>query len=208
MKVLKREFYTSGCSCCRNDWEEISWIDETEMPTVEEFFTEYLRTFDLNASQGGIVGISYESNGEILFGIEPQIYSADWNFVVKWGNVDYPTVVKKVRERIVENHKHTIKYYSEDIINKYKEEHKEKTLISQIFSLLNIKPDEIFQIKILPNEQMLPSLFKFTIDLNIKEFKENNLMKNGGYWENCPTILLKGFFNGLYEIIKVSEYND
>jgi hypothetical protein len=204
MKVLKREFYNNGygCSCCRKDWEEISWIDETEMPTVEEFFTEYLRTFDLNASQGGIVGISYESNGEILFGIEPQIYSADWNFVVKWGNVDYPTVVKKVRERIVENHKHTIKYYSEDIINKYKEEHKENTLTLKVFELLNIKPEEIFQIQILPDKTTLPFLFKFSDDLKIKKFKEDFLMENGGYWEDCFTIFLNGFFNGVYKIVK------
>ena len=126
MKVLKREFYNNGhgCSCCRKDWEETFWIDENEIPTIEEFFTKHLETFDLNASKGGLVGVCYENNGKILFGLKPQINTADWNFDAVWGDCEYPTRIEKVKERCRDDKEiYYIKYHSEEIIKKYKEEY-------------------------------------------------------------------------------------
>lgn len=81
-KVLKRMQFNNGygCSCCRQDWEESEWIDESEMPTIKEFFENNLNEFDKNCNKGGCVGITYEKDGNVLFGVYADIYRATWFF--------------------------------------------------------------------------------------------------------------------------------
>lgn len=83
-----------------------------------------------------------------------------------------------------------------------------KELKCEFYNLLNIQPNEIFYVRSLPNGPIYPFPLRFSFDLTIKQFKENLLMKNGGYWEYCPVIDLKGFFNGMYKIVKAPELND
>lgn len=81
-KILKRMQFNNGygCSCHRQDWEESEWIDESEMPTIKDFFENNLNEFDKNCNRGGCVGITYEKDGMVLFGVEATIYKAYWFF--------------------------------------------------------------------------------------------------------------------------------
>lgn len=81
-KILKRKQFNNGygCQCCRRDWEETEWIDESEMPTIRDFFENELIKFDQNCADGGCVGITYEKDGLVLFGVEADIYKAEWYF--------------------------------------------------------------------------------------------------------------------------------
>ena len=60
-----------GCSCCRQDWEDSEWIDESEMMSfkaiIEEAYTNPLE---------GVVGRQYEVNGKILYGYRSDIFRA------------------------------------------------------------------------------------------------------------------------------------
>lgn len=82
-KVLKRMQFNNGygCQCCRCDWEESEWIDESEMPTIKDFFENEMIKFDTNCANGGCVGITYEKDGIVLFGVEAEIHRATWYFL-------------------------------------------------------------------------------------------------------------------------------
>lgn len=101
-KVLKKMQFNNGygCSCCRQDWEESEWIDESEMPTIKEFFESKLDEFDTNCNEGGCVGITYEKDGFILFGVEASIYKAGWDFyAIKKDENDYSEHCIREKER-------------------------------------------------------------------------------------------------------------
>jgi len=91
-KVLKRMQFNNGygCSCCRHDWEETEWIGEDEVPSYKDFFQTWLSIFDKNCSTDGCVGICYEKDGAILFGVTASIYRACWHFCAVKGDVDNP----------------------------------------------------------------------------------------------------------------------
>ena len=91
-KVLKRMQFNNGygCSCCRRDWEETEWINEDEIIDFETLLTETIKEFNKKASDGGCVGITYEKDGQTLYGIEPDIYKVGWSFyAVFGGEADY-----------------------------------------------------------------------------------------------------------------------
>ena len=91
-KVIIREFYNNGygCSCCRRDWENSSWIDEKEMLSLDDLLAQIYK-FDKHASgEGGCVGAQYESDGKILYGIKPEIYKTRWDFYFVFGDEDDP----------------------------------------------------------------------------------------------------------------------
>lgn len=123
-KILKKTYYNNGygCSCCRQDWEDTEWIDEKELPSVEDFFNNNLQLFDSNAGNGGEVGTTYEKDGEIIFGITPDIYKAGWNFYAIWGDCDYPKTIKIKEDREYGK----VTYHTEEIIEKYKKYLSEK----------------------------------------------------------------------------------
>ena len=123
-KILKRTYYNNGygCSCCRQDWEDTEWIDEEELPSVEDFFNHDLKIFDGNVDRGGEVGVTYEKDGEILFGITPDIYRAAWYFYATWGNCDFPIEIKIQEDREWGK----VTYHTEEIIAKYKKYLSEK----------------------------------------------------------------------------------
>ena len=87
-KILRREQYNNGygCSCCRRDWEETDWIDEADAIDFETLLTETIKELDNNCSDGGLVGIVYEKDGEVLYGIEANIYKVDWEFYAVFGD--------------------------------------------------------------------------------------------------------------------------
>ena len=89
-KVLKRMQFNNGygCSCCRQDWEETEWIDEAEVPDLKEFFQTWLSVFDKNCSKGGCVGITYEKDGIVLFGVAANIHHVLWHFYAIKGDSD------------------------------------------------------------------------------------------------------------------------
>lgn len=95
-KILKRMQFNNGygCSCCRNDWEETEWICEDEVPNLKEFFKTQLSVFDKNCGQGGCVGVTYEKNGIILFGVTADIYRIGWDFYAVKGDTDTPDEIK------------------------------------------------------------------------------------------------------------------
>lgn len=108
-KVLKRMQFNNGygCSCCRHDWEESEWIDEDEMPTIKDFFENEMIKFDTNCDEGGCVGITYEKDGMVLFGVEAEIYRAAWYFyAIKEDDDSYET--KKIPEVSRKNYRDVV----------------------------------------------------------------------------------------------------
>ena len=90
MKILKVTQFNNGygCQCCRQDWTETEWIDESELPNIEKFFEENLPKFYKNGNEGGMVGTLFEKDGEVLFGIYADIYRAGFTFYAYKGTVD------------------------------------------------------------------------------------------------------------------------
>ena len=86
-KVLERRIFNNGygCSCCRDDWEETSWIDENEMIDFQTLLTEAIKELQDNVWGGGIVGIVYEKDGKILYGVDPYIYKMGATFYAVFG---------------------------------------------------------------------------------------------------------------------------
>lgn len=108
-KVLKRMQFNNGygCSCCRRDWEESEWIDEDEMPTIKDFFENEMVQFDTNCANGGCVGITYEKDGMVLFGVETDIHRVAWNFhAIKEDEDSYET--KKIPEVSRKNYRDVV----------------------------------------------------------------------------------------------------
>ena len=50
------------------------------MPTIKDFFENEMVQFDTNCANGGCVGITYEKDGLVLFGVEAAIHRATWFF--------------------------------------------------------------------------------------------------------------------------------
>jgi hypothetical protein len=118
-KVVKRYYYNNGygCSCCRLDWEDFEWIDEEEIPSVEEFFChDTLDFLDKNVANGGIVGVTYEKDGRILYGIISVIYRAVWYFNAVWGDCDFYDEHEIKIDRMSSD---GTKFGTEEILKKY-----------------------------------------------------------------------------------------
>lgn len=114
-KILRREYYNNGygCSCCRRDWEETTWIEEEKMISFETLLTETIKEFDKSCDDGGLVGFVYEKDGEVLYGIEANIYKVGWDFYAVIGEEEY---LIKGYEGVHTNYR---SYSIEEILNKY-----------------------------------------------------------------------------------------
>lgn len=115
-KILRREQYNNGygCSCCRHDWEETDWINETDIIPFETLLTETIKELDNNCNKGGLVGVVYEKDGEVLYGIDANIYRAGWEFYAVWGD-DKELLIKDY-----EGVSHRQSYSVEEILKEYK----------------------------------------------------------------------------------------
>jgi len=75
--ILKRDEWNNGygCSCCRSDWENVEWIEESDMKSFSEivnyvFNRKYLTDNNIHA------GLIYEKDGKVLYGFSTRIYKA------------------------------------------------------------------------------------------------------------------------------------
>ena len=71
--ILERTFWNNGygCSCCRQDWEDSEWIEESNMKSFIEIIDEAYES-----SLEGVVGRQYEREGKIIYGYRSDIFRA------------------------------------------------------------------------------------------------------------------------------------
>jgi len=119
-KILRREQYNNGygCSCCRRDWKKTDWIDEADVIDFETLLTETIKKLDQNCDGGGLVGIVYEKDGEVLYGINANIYRAGWEFYAVFGD-DKELLIKDY-----EGVSHYRSYSVEEILKEFGREDK------------------------------------------------------------------------------------
>ena len=69
--ILERTEWNNGygCSCCRQDWENSEWTDESDMRSFEEIIDEAF-----SSPLEDIVGRRYERDGKIIYGFESRIF--------------------------------------------------------------------------------------------------------------------------------------
>ena len=75
MEIVERKIFNNGygCSCCRKDWEETNFIDESDMIPFETLLTDTIKKLERNIGYGGVVGIIYEKNNKTLYGVNSEI---------------------------------------------------------------------------------------------------------------------------------------
>ena len=75
MKIVERKIFNNGygCSCCREDWEETNFINESDMIPFETLLTDTVKKLERNIGYSGVVGIIYEKNNKTLYGVNSEI---------------------------------------------------------------------------------------------------------------------------------------
>ena len=76
-KVLVREATNNGygCSCCGSIDERTRWIDEGDMMTPEALL-KYIKDARSKMSDDHSVGLSYEKDGDVLYGFRCDVFRA------------------------------------------------------------------------------------------------------------------------------------
>lgn len=125
MKILQRSFYNNGygCDCCRQDWENSDWIEESYMLTFEQMVDKAFECFETPKDEderaplyeGGCVGMAYEKEGETIYGFRSRIYRIGGDVYVKIGNEEY--MIHSDAERVPI-------FTKEEVLQKYKEQMK------------------------------------------------------------------------------------
>jgi len=88
LKINKINGY--GCSCCRNDWENKEWIEESEMESFESIVNCILNDTYYNEDNGDYnSGLIYEKDGKILYGYKIKIYKATDEAFILIGDKEY-----------------------------------------------------------------------------------------------------------------------
>ena len=64
-----------GCSCCRRDWDNHEWIEESDMESLERIIDilYYREWYDSDFNQ---LGLRYEKEGSIIYGYEIDYHRA------------------------------------------------------------------------------------------------------------------------------------
>jgi hypothetical protein len=90
--ILETRMYNNGygCSCCRNDWENKKWIEESEMESFESIVNCILNGTYYNEDENDYnSGLIYEKDGEILYGYRIKIYKATDESFILIGDNEY-----------------------------------------------------------------------------------------------------------------------
>ena len=81
--ILERTSWNNGygCGCCRQDWENTKWIEESDMKSFSEIIDEAY-TSPLEDT----VGIQYERDGKVIYGYESDIFRMGSDvYIIKGG---------------------------------------------------------------------------------------------------------------------------
>lgn len=90
-KVLRRIHYNNGygCSCCGRNWEKATWINRSEMLSLDALVQLAKYSAEHLADDPVIAGVIYESNGKIEYGYKMNIYTA-LAYIIFYGDNDLP----------------------------------------------------------------------------------------------------------------------
>jgi hypothetical protein len=112
--ILVRNYYNNGygCSCCRSDWEEVDWINESDMLSFEELIALAKESKEHVTDDDYHCGTIYQKDGKTLYGFTTKIYRSPIEISLVVGNKSF--VVKSIYER----------EFNEDNVNTAREEYK------------------------------------------------------------------------------------
>lgn len=126
MKIKQTLYYNNGYggSYCRNDWTNVSIIDDSLMISFSELLKEEQlnELYDNANGLGGLVGIEYSLNNNIIYSVTTNIYNQCCDMYVTFGMIDENDFINKFEIGIGDYCDTEIQFWSIDkIINNYNE---------------------------------------------------------------------------------------
>ena len=73
-----------GCSCCSQTWDDSEWIDEMQLPSLEEVVDEALASEPFSQF-GDTIYCAYERNGKMIYGYELDVRKREYTLYVLHG---------------------------------------------------------------------------------------------------------------------------